>query len=91
MFALQACAGDTTQLKNKATLLGDGTGLKLPDGFNATVVAENLGRARHIVVNSNGDIYVSKSRGLETIPVRGSPSRMVICMLLQTAEFSDTN
>ena len=62
LFALQACAGDTTQLKNKATLLGDGTGLKLPDGFNATVVAENLGRARHIVVNSNGDIYVKLER-----------------------------
>jgi glucose/arabinose dehydrogenase len=36
--------------------------LKLPAGFTATVVAENLGRARHIVLNSNGDIYVKLDR-----------------------------
>jgi glucose/arabinose dehydrogenase len=34
-------------------------GLFLPDGFNAVVVADSLkGRARHIAVNDNGDIYV---------------------------------
>jgi glucose/arabinose dehydrogenase/mono/diheme cytochrome c family protein len=34
-------------------------GLTLPDGFEAVVVVDSLkGRARHIAVNSNGDIYV---------------------------------
>ena len=33
-------------------------GLSLPDSFSAVVVAESTGRARHIAVNSNGDIYV---------------------------------
>ena len=34
-------------------------GLFLPDGFEATVVVDSLpGRARHIAVNDNGDIYV---------------------------------
>lgn len=33
-------------------------GLKLPQGFQAAVVAVNVGKPRHIVVNSNGDIYV---------------------------------
>lgn len=34
-------------------------GLFLPEGFEATVVIDSLpGRARHIVVNDNGDIYV---------------------------------
>ena len=34
-------------------------GLFLPDGFEATVVIDSLpGRARHIAVNENGDIYV---------------------------------
>jgi glucose/arabinose dehydrogenase/mono/diheme cytochrome c family protein len=33
-------------------------GLSLPDSFAAVVVAESTGRARHIAVNSNGDIYV---------------------------------
>jgi len=34
-------------------------GLRLPDGFNALVVAENLGHGRHIAVNDNGDIYLA--------------------------------
>ena len=34
-------------------------GLFLPDGFEATVVVDSLpGRARHLAVNANGDIYV---------------------------------
>ncbi len=32
-------------------------GLTLPAGFSAMVVAENLGKTRHIVVNQQGDIY----------------------------------
>jgi glucose/arabinose dehydrogenase len=37
----------------------DNGGLKLPEGFKALVVAENLGRGRHIDVNGNGDIYMA--------------------------------
>jgi glucose/arabinose dehydrogenase len=33
-------------------------GLFLPEGFEALVVADSVGRARHIAVNANGDIYV---------------------------------
>lgn len=36
----------------------DNGGLFLPGGFDALVVAESTGRARHIAVNDNGDIYV---------------------------------
>ncbi len=36
----------------------DNGGLSLPEGFEAVVVADSLGRARHLAVNSNGDIYV---------------------------------
>jgi glucose/arabinose dehydrogenase len=32
--------------------------LKLPQGFKALTVTEELGRNRHIAVNSNGDIYI---------------------------------
>ncbi len=53
-----ACANDST--KNKQTAIAGG--LKLPPGFKATVVADKLGQARHIVVNSNGDIYVKLER-----------------------------
>jgi len=34
-------------------------GLRLPSGFAALVVAENLGHGRHIAVNDNGDIYLA--------------------------------
>jgi glucose/arabinose dehydrogenase/cytochrome c553 len=33
-------------------------GLLLPGGFDAVVVADSIGRARHLTVNHNGDIYV---------------------------------
>lgn len=33
-------------------------GILLPNKFGAAVVADSLGRGRHIVVNDNGDIYV---------------------------------
>jgi glucose/arabinose dehydrogenase/cytochrome c553 len=36
----------------------DNGGLFLPGGFEALVVADSTGRARHIAVNDNGDIYV---------------------------------
>ena len=37
----------------------DNGGLFLPDGFEATVVVDSLpGRARHLAINDNGDIYV---------------------------------
>lgn len=37
----------------------DNGGLRLPPGFCALVVAEDVGRARHLVVRSNGDIYLA--------------------------------
>ncbi|WP_266362015.1 PQQ-dependent sugar dehydrogenase [Tellurirhabdus rosea] len=32
--------------------------LKMPSGFTATVLAENIGPARHITVSKTGDVYV---------------------------------
>src|SRR5690242_21661928 len=37
-------------------------GLFLPDGFEAVVVVDSLGPARHLALNDNGDIYVKLSR-----------------------------
>lgn len=39
----------------------DNGGLFLPEGFQALVVADSTGRARHLAVNDNGDIYVKLS------------------------------
>lgn len=36
--------------------------LKLPVGFSATIVAENVGSARHMAVTKNGDVYVKLSK-----------------------------
>ena len=36
--------------------------INLPGGFSSEVIAKNLDRTRHIVVNSNGDIYIKLSR-----------------------------
>ena len=39
----------------------DNAGLKIPVGFTALIFADKLGHARHLDVNSNGDVYVSLS------------------------------
>lgn len=44
--------------KHTETRYADNAGLKLPSGFKANVIAENLGTARHITVTPEGDIYV---------------------------------
>ena len=41
----------------------DNGGLKLPDGFCALVVADDLGPARHLVLAPNGDMYVATMGG----------------------------
>lgn len=40
----------------------DNGGITLPDGFRAVVVADKLGRARHLTVRDNGDVYVALRR-----------------------------
>src|SRR6188768_4050704 len=40
-------------------------GLTIPAGFSASVVADNLGRARHLVVTPQGDIYVRLARPVD--------------------------
>jgi glucose/arabinose dehydrogenase len=47
-----------TKLKADA----DNGGLTLPKGFGALVVAEGVGKARHIAVSEKGDIYVRLSK-----------------------------
>ncbi|MGE5521235.1 MAG: PQQ-dependent sugar dehydrogenase [Candidatus Dadabacteria bacterium] len=40
----------------------DSTLIKVPSGFQTSIVGRNIGRARHLVVNTNGDIYVKLDR-----------------------------
>src|SRR5678815_5512406 len=60
------------QNETKSTLPkgdADNGKLTLPDGFEALVVVDSVGKARHIAVNENGDIYM-KLRGVT--PLGGS-------------------
>jgi hypothetical protein len=41
----------------------DDSGLKLPPGFCATVFADGIGHARHMVVAPNGVVYVNTWSG----------------------------
>lgn len=57
-FAISAGAqSNSTKVKPDA----NNAGLKLPQGFGALVVANDLGGARHLVVTPQGDIYVKLS------------------------------
>lgn len=53
-----AHTGDSTVLHHRIVADPGNAGLKLPAGFKAQVVADNLGAARHIAVTPQGDIYV---------------------------------
>jgi glucose/arabinose dehydrogenase len=51
----------------------DNGGLTLPPGFCALVVADNVGRARHLVVRRNGDLYVA----VNPAPDGSDPGRLL--------------
>src|SRR5688572_12979902 len=55
-------ASDSTTAASAACPTDNG-GITLPPGFCATVFADNIGHARHIVVNANGDVYVNTWSG----------------------------
>jgi glucose/arabinose dehydrogenase len=63
-FCILACNEnkEKTQTSTQESKAGADTLLKLPTGFFATVFAETTGRARHIAVNSNGDVYIKLER-----------------------------
>ena len=54
-----ACARHEKSSTKNLTADANNGGITLPEGFSALVVADELGRGRHIAVNENGDIYVS--------------------------------
>jgi glucose/arabinose dehydrogenase len=58
---LAGCSGEKTQ-QIKFDADPENAGISLPEGFGAIVVADNLGRARHLAVHENGNIYVMLQR-----------------------------
>ncbi len=65
LLLLIAATGCDEQMPDAATLAAsitcdaDNGGLTLPDGFCAVTVVDTLGRARHLTIRDNGDIYVA--------------------------------
>jgi glucose/arabinose dehydrogenase len=53
----------STQTASTSACAGDNGGITLPSGFCATVFADTIGHARHIVVAANGDVYVNTWSG----------------------------
>ncbi len=51
-------ASEDQPMSSKLTAAPDNGSITLPDGFSAALVADDLGKARHIAVNDNGDIYI---------------------------------
>src|SRR5690606_36489346 len=54
VFVFSQCTGKDTLPPGDP----DNGGLYLPDGFEAVVVVDIIGRARHLAVSDAGDIYV---------------------------------
>jgi hypothetical protein len=50
---------------------GDAAGITLPDGFCATIFADNIGHARQMAVTPDGTLYVNTWSGtITTAPFR---------------------
>jgi len=63
-LAVSLLANDTTREVKHSGFIpdADNAGITLPAGFGALSVVDSLGIARHLSVNSNGDIYVKLER-----------------------------
>ncbi len=64
MVFIGSCQSNPNKNSNSVMVIApdkDNAGLKLPDGFSALIYADKIGHARHIAINTNGDVYVSLS------------------------------
>ncbi|TAJ53663.1 MAG: sorbosone dehydrogenase [Chitinophagaceae bacterium] len=64
LSGITANASDSLTLAKPVVVVADAdnAGLKLPAGFGALKVADGIGRARHIAVTAQGDVYVKLMR-----------------------------
>ena len=73
---------------------GDNGGITLPPGFCATVFADNIGHARHLVAAPNGVVYVNtrtgKFYGEESQPDVGAQPALDITDAPENDFFPDT-
>lgn len=75
IFILSTFLSRCVQKSNLPAGDSNNSGLFLPDGFEAVVVADSIGHARHLAVNENGDIYVKLTYAKQdsgTVAIRDS-------------------
>ncbi|MDH3456013.1 MAG: PQQ-dependent sugar dehydrogenase [Gemmatimonadota bacterium] len=58
-----ACSSQAVMTQGPPTCAADNVNLKIVEGFCAVLVADNVGRARHLTVAPNGDVFVALSGG----------------------------
>jgi glucose/arabinose dehydrogenase/mono/diheme cytochrome c family protein len=67
-LGLWACSegdqADRGRERQAATCAPDNGGLSLPPGFCATIFADNIGHARHLVVGEDGTVYANTWSGM---------------------------
>ncbi len=90
VLTLSACAktegnrSDTSAASSQAAATSacasDNAGLTLPEGFCATVFADSIGHPRHIVVGSNGDVYVNTWSGRYFNGDKGPPGGYLVAL-----------
>src|SRR6266851_1948662 len=62
LVLLGACTSAHAEKSDTATCTPNESELKLPPGFCATIFADSIGSARHLVVAPNGDVFVNVQR-----------------------------
>jgi glucose/arabinose dehydrogenase len=73
--------GATAATSNRSgTCASDNAGLTLPAGFCATIFADSIGHARHVVVAPNGDVYVNTWSGVYFGGDKGPPGGYLVML-----------
>jgi glucose/arabinose dehydrogenase len=70
-------AASSTRAAAQPLMPYEDTAIELPDGFHATIFADNLERPRHIAVRDNGDVYVTLRSGQGQVTPSDSPGGLV--------------
>jgi glucose/arabinose dehydrogenase len=87
LLGIVACGGEQRKAASPQCDQGDG-GITLPSGFCASVFADEVGVARHLVVTPTGDVYVAledaSRSSATTTHVRGDNGRGGIIALRDT-------
>ena len=93
VFTLLPGCNSKKQNKVQVQIEDEITGIKIPENFKISVVADNLGRGRHIVVNDNGDIYMALNKlenGYGIVGIRDNNGDGIADLIRYFGEYTGT-